>query len=328
MAKAKNLAILAGLAGLAYANRDKLFGSKDKDKGDARPARPESTETRDEEPRRKITDYMKKAPEDEKGSAQSDVLKAVTAPKTASNAQAGNQGVIPPKSSGKSAAKAAAPANSMPSGMTKAQNDALANAGKKSKATAENNALAKVNRGMDREVTEAAKANAAPASSTSKVADTVKTVAKAVARGPIGVAADAAKPLADKATNALRETYRDLSGKVQYKTPDIPSAAKTVSDAVASGAKKVGSGIADYVKNFETPAERRSREAKETKDTPAKARTDSPLGRKMENEVLNNMITNPPMKRGGMVNMASGGMTASRRGDGIASRGKTRGRIC
>ncbi len=29
-------------------------------------------------------------------------------------------------------------------------------------------------------------------------------------------------------------------------------------------------------------------------------------------------------KRGGAVKMASGGMTASRRGDGIASRGKTR----
>jgi hypothetical protein len=37
------------------------------------------------------------------------------------------------------------------------------------------------------------------------------------------------------------------------------------------------------------------------------------------------------MKRGGAVKakrMASGGMTASRRGDGIASRGKTRGKIC
>jgi hypothetical protein len=36
-----------------------------------------------------------------------------------------------------------------------------------------------------------------------------------------------------------------------------------------------------------------------------------------------------PMKKGGMVKkMASGGMTASRRADGIASRGKTRGKIC
>ena len=40
------------------------------------------------------------------------------------------------------------------------------------------------------------------------------------------------------------------------------------------------------------------------------------------------------MKKGGKVKrmasggMASGGMTASRRGDGIASRGKTRGKIC
>jgi len=36
-----------------------------------------------------------------------------------------------------------------------------------------------------------------------------------------------------------------------------------------------------------------------------------------------------PMKRGGMVKkMASGGMTASRRADGIATKGKTRGKIC
>jgi hypothetical protein len=65
--------------------------------------------------------------------------------------------------------------------------------------------------------------------------------------------------------------------------------------------KSVGSSVVDYVKNFETPAERRSREAKESS------------GMK---------------KHGGSVKMASGGMTASRRGDGIASRGKTRGKIC
>lgn len=36
-----------------------------------------------------------------------------------------------------------------------------------------------------------------------------------------------------------------------------------------------------------------------------------------------------PMKKGGAVKkMASGGMTASRRGDGIATKGKTRGKIC
>ena len=34
------------------------------------------------------------------------------------------------------------------------------------------------------------------------------------------------------------------------------------------------------------------------------------------------------MNKGGATKMASGGMTASRRGDGIAQRGKTRGKMC
>ena len=56
-----------------------------------------------------------------------------------------------------------------------------------------------------------------------------------------------------------------------------------------------------------------------------KAAKDYNRGRDMEREILNNMITNPPMKKGGVVKkMASGGSTASRRADGIASRGKTR----
>ena len=50
--------------------------------------------------------------------------------------------------------------------------------------------------------------------------------------------------------------------------------------------------------------------------------------KQMDANILNNMITNPPMKKGGAVKMASGGMTASRRGDGIATKGKTRGKIC
>lgn len=104
-------------------------------------------------------------------------------------------------------------------------------------------------------------------------------------------------------SSAMPETYRDFSGKVQYKTPDIPSPAKAVGDAIASSAKKVGSSIADYAKNFETPAERRSREAKESSG----------------------------MKHGGSVKKkASGGSvtSASKRADGIAQKGKTRGKMC
>ena len=67
---------------------------------------------------------------------------------------------------------------------------------------------------------------------------------------------------------------------------------------------------------------------KDTDRANIKAAADDMRGRKMEGEILNNMITNPPMKQGGTVKMASGGMTASRRGDGIAQRGKTRGKMC
>lgn len=61
-----------------------------------------------------------------------------------------------------------------------------------------------------------------------------------------------------------------------------------------------------------------------------KAAKDYNRGREMESQVLNNMITNPPMKKGGVVKkMAKGGMSsvassASKRADGIASKGKTK----
>jgi hypothetical protein len=87
---------LAGLAGLAYAMRKK-GDSSTTDTGDET-ERLKARKPAEEEKRRQITDYIKKAPEDEKGSAQSDVLKTVTSPKAASNDKAGNQGVLPQKS--------------------------------------------------------------------------------------------------------------------------------------------------------------------------------------------------------------------------------------
>jgi hypothetical protein len=131
MAKARDIAALAGLAGLAYANRDKLFGGKktyNEDAGDQKTSSytgdTKKVEATDE-PRRKIEDYQKKAPGDEKGSAQSDVLKTVTAPKAVSNAQAGNQGVLGGStSSSKPKLK--------PRGMTGAQNTTLAKANQSS----------------------------------------------------------------------------------------------------------------------------------------------------------------------------------------------------
>jgi hypothetical protein len=83
----------------------------------------------------------------------------------------------------------------------------------------------------------------------------------------------------------------------------VPSSEQAAANRAAIGdsIKKGLSSVGDYLRNFKTPAERRSEEAKKSTST---------------------------MKRGGSVKkMASGGM-ASSRADGIAQRGKTRGKMC
>ena len=62
--------------------------------------------------------------------------------------------------------------------------------------------------------------------------------------------------------------YRTLDGKMAYATPDVktpPSNKDWGVQNVAGNLKKYAGAAADYVKNFETPAERRSRERKEGK---------------------------------------------------------------
>jgi hypothetical protein len=95
--------------------------------------------------------------------------------------------------------------------------------------------------------------------------------------------------------------------KPKVSTNYTPGRVPTSEEAAANRAgvgdsiKKGLSSVGDYLRNFKTPAERRSEEAK--KPTSA-------------------------MKHGGSVKkMASGGM-ASSRADGIAQRGKTRGKMC
>lgn len=76
-----------------------------------------------------------------------------------------------------------------------------------------------------------------------------------------------------------------------------PEQAAANRQAAMDKVKGFGSSVVDAVTNFETPAERAARERKAA----------------------------APFKRGGSVKkMAKGGMTASSRADGIASRGKTR----
>jgi len=266
MAKLKDLAGLAALGMLGY----KLSQGKGS-----------TTDTGDETSRLAA---RKPAPEPSAGE------KAVS--DTKSSVLTAIQNPNPPREAGIAAAndvRDSAPATapkSSPStakakprvGMTGAQNDALAGAGKQAKMASENNALAKVNRGMGREVTEAAKYNASsaasavkPTSTASKVLDTAKNAATTVAK-----TAYSGVPTSEQAAANRQAAYDKVKG--------------------------IGSSVVDYVKNFETPAERAARERKAASG----------------------------MKRGGAVKkMAKGGMTskvssASSRADGIASRGKTK----
>jgi len=128
-------------------------------------------------------------------------------------------------------------------------------------------------------------------------------------RTPTATPATSSTPPAPKST--VSSSAEGMKNYVPRRAPatdftpgKVPSSAQAAANrqAVMDKAKSVASGVSDYISNFETPAERRSREAKQASG----------------------------MKRGGAVKkMASGGMTskvssASKRADGIASRGKTR----
>jgi hypothetical protein len=199
MARAKDIAALAGLAGLAYAMRNK--SKPNEDAGDQKTSSYTGDTKKVEAKDTKDTAETSTADEGYK----SNVLKAITAPKAASNDKAGNQGVL--------GGSTPSPKPKLkPRGMTGAQNTTLAKANQSS-ADSRN-----VNYGNEG----------------NRVVGEKSTPAMLPGSDPF-------------------EIFR--SGKLHPRT-----------------------------------------------------------GR--------------PMKSGGAVKMASGGMTASRRADGIATKGKTRGKIC
>lgn len=90
-----------------------------------------------------------------------------------------------------------------------------------------------------------------------------------------------------------KEYYRDFSGKLKEKTGDKKSF-KDFGETISGGLKSLGSSLSDYAsKNIKSPAQRRDEEK-----------------------------ASKGYAKGGKTS------TASSRGDGIAQRGKTRGRIC
>ena len=139
---------------------------------------------------------------------------------------------------------------------------------------------------------------------------------------PAAKAPEAAKPAAaekplspaqQKAKDAIARATGSSSGLASSR---VPTAAEAEQNR-ASFAGKAGdavSSVGNYFKNFETPADRRSRLAKEAKD-----------------KERSKFMKESGQKAGGgaIRGYASGGsVSASRRGDGIAQRGKTRGKMC
>jgi hypothetical protein len=165
-----------------------------------------------------------------------------------------------------------------------------------------------------------------PKSSSPSAAPSVPAVAAAPS-APATPSAPAVPSAPASASAPKGSTYRDFKGKIQRTTEDGPSAVETIGKGIGSAASSAASGIGDYFKNYETPAEHRSRKNKEEKAesrNPKKVKS-ADMGSDFNTDALS---TGSAMKRGGSVKkMATGGM-ASSRADGIAQRGKTRGKMC
>ena len=143
------------------------------------------------------------------------------------------------------------------------------------------------------------------------------TVPKAAARPRAAAASAVAKTMAANkaapaakeeskaapAASASKETYRDMSGKIQTKKSaadrDAEMAAKR--ESLMSGIKSVGSSIGNMFSKAKQNYE-----------------STRPVSKQVQKE------RDQAASRG---NLAKGG-TASSRADGIASRGKTRGKMC
>ena len=110
-----------------------------------------------------------------------------------------------------------------------------------------------------------------------------------------------------------------------------PSRGSLANDTIIGGVGTAANGGSrlhpEYPEDI-APAELRDNEDNMRKYKPRR----TPQANSTTAEGMRNYVSRAPsgMKKGGVVKMAKGGMTssASRRADGIASKGKTRGKIC
>ena len=287
MAKAKDLAALAGLAGLAYHLRNK--GDKDNTTSPAYPSGVMGGAP--EESRRKIEDYQKKAPLDGTEMYPSGVMggaKQASATRSLKPAADNTTATAMPSGIMGGSSAPASTASSSAEGMK--------NYKPRRTPPPPSNTVSSSEEGMKKY-----KSRRAPATLMASGGRTVSKKELEESGLSLRDFLNKEKGLTRKAPEGMTREYkpRDASDQASKKSMSAESGASRGSRNFAgSGRGESGGASSDSLSRFNA-------------------------GKEGYDEVGN------AMKRGGSVKkMASGGMTASRRADGIASRGKTRGKIC
>jgi hypothetical protein len=315
MARAKDL---AGLAALGYLG----FKLSQQGKGDTtstRAARPESTETREDK-------------DADKG-YKNDVLKTITQKRKGPNDQAGNQGVL----GGDKTRSIKAEEKSKP-----AAEDSPATTTTSSRAVP----------GGDAKRTESNKPMPSLRAVESRAASNKTDAMRNASRANVAAVNRMKAMVANPESQAVEAVYPEL-----FLTPG--GGFKTVAGMAKNLANRGGKEVAEYsTPLLAAPAKQLTGPSKAdlmARDRAARASTRQEdmlrenarrsgldpdnINPAVANKVRENMGGDDfslGMKKGGAVKakrmayggMASGGMTASRRGDGIATKGKTCGRIC
>jgi hypothetical protein len=127
-----------------------------------------------------------------------------------------------------------------------------------------------------------------------------------------------------KSTAASPKAATPKSKGISYPSGVMAGAAKTSPDMYPSGVMG-GKRQADSAASTQPTARRETYKGLDGK-IHYKENVAKPSTSTMRNPRTGREMTT--FKKGGAVKMASGGMTASRRADGIATKGKTRGKIC
>jgi hypothetical protein len=307
MPKARDLAGLAALGFLGYKLSQRGKG-KDEDSAPTRAARPDSTETREDK-------------DDDKG-YKKDVLKAITATKEAPNYKADNQGVIPPKSSGKSAAakqaSEAAPAAKDEATVTPSSRKTPGGDEKRAEGRKPMPSLRAVESRAASNKTDAMR-------NASRAQQAGINRQKAMAANPEAQAAERVYPEellvggpGVKVVGAAAKNLANRGGKevVEYSTPRLAAPAKQL-----TGPSKTDLMARDRAAREAARQEQMLKENAANYGLNPGAPGYDAAASSLRRNIGGDDFT--IMKKGGAVKM-----TASRRGDGIASRGKTRGKIC